>query len=79
MDSDTNYNNGSNSNMNSNNNSNSDTTSNDNSQNNDQQDSNSLPDTGETNNQNSTIFGSLFVALGSLLLFRRHNKDPENK
>ncbi|PTL13594.1 hypothetical protein BUZ08_13725 [Staphylococcus gallinarum] len=79
MDSDANYNNGSNSNMNSNNNSYSDTTSNGNSQNINQQDRNTLPDTGEANNQNGTIFGSLFAALGSLLLFRRRNKNHENK
>ncbi|RIO81138.1 LPXTG cell wall anchor domain-containing protein, partial [Staphylococcus gallinarum] len=82
--SDVDANSGSNTDMNSNNNSNSDTTSNDNSQNNNQQDngkqdSKSLPDTGETTNQNGTIFGSLFAAFGSLLLFRRRNKKNEDK
>ena len=69
--------------MNSNNNSNSDTTSNDNSQNNNQQDNGKQDsksfDTGETTNQNGTIFGSLFAAFGSLLLFRRRNKKNEDK
>ncbi len=43
------------------------------------EDSKTLPNTGETNNQNSTILGSLFVAIGSLLLFRKRTKNSEGK
>ncbi len=37
-----------------------------------------LPETGETDNKQTTIFGALFAGLGSLLLFRRRNKKEEN-
>ncbi|WP_182579946.1 E domain-containing protein, partial [Staphylococcus gallinarum] len=42
-------------------------------------DSKALPDTGETTSDNSTMFGSLFAALGSVLLFRRNNKKSADK
>ena len=36
-----------------------------------------LPETGETDGKQATIFGALFAGLGSLLLFRRRNKKEE--
>ncbi|WP_186297977.1 Rib/alpha-like domain-containing protein, partial [Staphylococcus epidermidis] len=36
-----------------------------------------LPETGETDGKQATIFGALFAGLGSLLLFRRRNKNEE--
>ncbi|WP_213562777.1 Rib/alpha-like domain-containing protein [Staphylococcus auricularis] len=38
-----------------------------------------LPDTGETSNQNATLLGGLFAALGSIFLFGRRRKDKEEK
>ncbi|PTK89449.1 fibrinogen-binding adhesin SdrG C-terminal domain-containing protein [Staphylococcus gallinarum] len=38
-----------------------------------------LPDTGEDKNNNATLFGSLFAAFGSLLLFRRRKINKENE
>ncbi|MHD0396798.1 Rib/alpha-like domain-containing protein [Staphylococcus simulans] len=39
-----------------------------------------LPDTGETGNaNNATLFGGLFAALGSILLFRKRRKDNKDK
>ena len=37
-----------------------------------------LPETGETDGKQATIFGALFAGLGSLLLFRRRNKTKKN-
>ncbi|WP_198648054.1 YSIRK-type signal peptide-containing protein [Staphylococcus auricularis] len=36
-----------------------------------------LPETGESDSKQGTIFGALFAGLGSLLLFRRRNKKEE--
>ncbi|WP_070014085.1 Rib/alpha-like domain-containing protein, partial [Staphylococcus caeli] len=36
-----------------------------------------LPETGESDSKQGTIFGALFAGLGSLLLFRRRNKKDE--
>ena len=38
-----------------------------------------LPDTGEENSNTTTIFGSFFLALGSLLLFKRRKRKDEEE
>ncbi|MDF0225949.1 LPXTG cell wall anchor domain-containing protein, partial [Staphylococcus pseudintermedius] len=38
-----------------------------------------LPDTGSNSNNNGGLFGALFAAAGSLILFRNRKKDSKEK
>ncbi|WP_270667543.1 LPXTG cell wall anchor domain-containing protein, partial [Staphylococcus hominis] len=44
----------------------------------DKSNSNELPDTGNNNQNNGTLFGSLFAALGGLFLVGRRRKNENN-